>query len=74
MSPNAKWTAIYFICYMLKAWGSYLFYFATCSRLDFHFSHLQVVILPMKFFIKLSADKQVIVFKPGISSVIGILA
>lgn len=67
MSPNAKWTA-------KTKWGSYLFYFATCSKLDFHFSHLQVVILPRKFLIKPSADKQVIIFKPRISSVIGVLA
>jgi hypothetical protein len=47
-------------CYMLKAW--------------FSLSHFQIVILPMKLFIKLSADRQLIVFKPGISSVIGIVA
>lgn len=59
LEPNGE--AIYFI--LLHTRG-----------LIFIFPHLQIVILPMKFFIKLSADKQMIVFKPGISSVIGILA
>lgn len=59
LEPNGE--AIYFI--LLHA-----------RSLIFIFPHLQVVILPMKFFIKLSADKQMIVFKPGISSVIGIVA
>lgn len=58
LEPNRE--AIYFI--LVHAQG--LIFYAC----------FQIVILPMKLFIKLSADKQVIVFKPGISSVIGIFA
>ena len=49
-----------------------LFCFATFSRHGFCFPHFQIVILLMNFFIKLSIDRPVIGFKPGMSSVIGI--
>lgn len=66
MPPKAKWTT-------RTKWENYSFHFATCSRLDFHFFPLSGHHFAHEVCIKLSADRQVIVFKPGISSVIGIL-